>query len=247
MYPIYIPSIERPDSEFLLKIKELKLEYFIILSKDQVNKYTKFHNIKHILVLPNKIKGISSIRQYILDYTIQKKEKKIWISDDDLKKFFFWSPLSKIKEVDFKQFLGQAEKEIKKQQTKNNNLVQVGFKYSTFAIPKSSLTFNTDLGMIHFLDLERLQRKVSYDPNMITLEDSDFIVQLIQKGFQNLKLNHFIFTAPRSGTGTGGLHSEYQNEAKQKGIIQFKKKYPSLIKIIDLEKGKYRIYWSKII
>ena len=242
MHNIYIPSLGRPNSDFLLKLKILKLPYYIVLAPNQVQDYSKIHPQDKIIVLPKNLKGISKIRQFILDYTIKKGEKKIWISDDDLNRFFFWSPTNN-KEVTFKSFIGSAEKEITKLEKQNPKLVQAGFKYSTFAIPKSKLTFGTDIGMIHYLNLERLQKKVSYDPRMITLEDSDFTVQLLKKGFMNVKLNHFIFTAPRSGTGKGGLENDYQNQAKQKGMLQFQKKYPNLITIIDLKKGKYRIHW----
>jgi hypothetical protein len=245
MYSIYIPSIERPDSEFLLELDRLKLSYYLVLAYDQVAKYSKYHSPDRIITLPKSVKGISKIRQFILDYTFKQNEKRIWMSDDDLKRFFLRSSSSN-QEVTFKLFLKEAEKEILNLEKTDPTLVQVGFKYSTFAIPQSKYTLNTDIGMIQYLNIERLQNAVSYDAGMITLEDTDFSVRLIKKGFKNVKLNHFIFTAPRSGTGKGGLENAYQNQAKQKGILEFQKKFPDLIKVVDLKKGKYRIYWSKI-
>lgn len=245
MYPIYVPSIRRSNSEFLLQLKNLKMIYYIVLAHDQVEEYSKYHTLNNIIVLPKNVYGISKIRQFILEHADKQNEKKIWMSDDDLKRFFTWSTGGN-KEVSLKYFLQEAEKEISKLENTNQSMVQVGFKYSTFAIPKSSYTFNTDIGMIQYLNLERLNKKVKYDIDMITLEDTDFSVRLIKNGFQNVKLNHFIFTAPRSGTGKGGLDNTYQNQGKQKGILQFQKKFPDLIKIIDLEKGKYRISWNKV-
>lgn len=109
--------------------------------------------------------------------------------------------------------------------------------------------------MIQLLDVSRIKEKenvdnikISYDFNFPALEDTDFTIQLFNNGFKNCCLNHFIFTAPKSGSTSkknkGGLEIEYQNGAKQKGMICFQNKYPKLIKIIDLEKGKYKILWN---
>jgi len=245
MYSIYIPSIKRSDSEFLQELKRLNLSYYLVLAHDQVERYLEYHDMNNIIVLPKSVYGISKIRQFILEYALKKKEKRIWMSDDDLRRFFMWSSESN-KEVSFKYFLQEAENEITKLEKADKSLVQVGFKYSTFAIPKSKYSFNTDIGMIQYLNLERLQNKVSYDIKMTTLEDTDFSIRLIKNGYKNVKLNHFIFTAPRSGTGKGGLEEAYQNKGKQQGIIEFQRKFPDLIKIIDLDKGKYRVHWGKL-
>jgi hypothetical protein len=78
------------------------------------------------------------------------------------------------------------------------------------------------------------------------LEDTDFTIQLLNNGFSNLQFNHMIFTAPKSGKGKGGLENEYNMGAKQKGMVRFQEKYPTMINIIDMEKGKYKILWNKV-
>jgi hypothetical protein len=175
------------------------------------------------------------------------------MSDDDLSKFYIKNPEEVslgVKEVDFKTFITKAEETIKKFLNENKeknlseNIVQFGFKYSTFAIPKKPITINTNIGMIQLLDIEKT-KNINYDTSFITLEDTDFTIQLLQNNFKNLQLNHFIFTAPKSGTGKGGLETQYLEGAKQKGIKLFKSKYTDLMNITDLEKGKYKINWKK--
>ena len=212
------------------------IKYYIIIAEDQLEDYLKNFSKKNLIILPiNKTKtkkklNIAEIRQFILEVARKNKETKIWMSDDDLSKFYIKNleeVFLGVKEVDFKTFITKAEETIEKflEKEKNlsENIVQFGFKYSTFAIPKKPITINTNIGMIQLLDIEKT-KNINYDTSFITLEDTDFTIQLLQNNFKNLQLNHFIFTAPKSGTGKGGLETQYLEGAKQKGIKLFKNK-----------------------
>ena len=256
-YPFYIPSIYRPNSEFLIKIRDFQLKYYIIIASHQYDSYNQQFPKENLVILPDNIIKISEIRQYIIELAIKNNESRIWMSDDDLSKFFIKDVKdvkdvktdgNKLTELDFKTFIERSEEIIKKISILDTSIVQFGFKYSTFAIPKNKFSINTNIGMIQLLDVSRIKEKVSYDYNFPALEDTDFTIQLFNNGFNNCCLNHFIITAPKSGgkskKNKGGLELEYQNGAKQKGILAFQNKYPKLIKIIDLEKGKYTILWN---
>jgi hypothetical protein len=252
MYPLYIPSIYRHNSEFLINIRDFKLKYYIIIAKHQYKYYINNFPSKNLIILPDNIIKISEIRQYILEIARKNKEDKIWMCDDDLSKFYIRQSKdenenetkTKLIKVDFNTFLGRAEEIIKNISKNDSSLVQFGFKYSTFALPKKSFTINTNIGMIQLLDIKKTS-KINYDTSFITLEDTDFTIQLFKNNFNNCQLNDFIFIAPRSGHGIGGLEEAYKSGAKQKGILLFKKKYPDLINIIDIKKGKYLIKWNK--
>jgi hypothetical protein len=247
MYPFYIPSIYRQDSEFLIKLRDIKpeLKYYIIIAKHQYTNYAKYYDSSHLVVLPDNIIKISEIRQYILNLAIKNKEDKIWMSDDDLSNFFIRKKV--IKKVDFLTFITKAEQLIDKITDYNKKIVQFGFKYSTFGLPKKQLTLNSNIGMIQLLNINAIKNisNIKYDTKLDTLEDTDFTIKLFENGFSNCVFNDLIFTAPKSGTGQGGLEKNYLEGAKQKGMIQFHNKYGDrLIKIINLEKGKYKINWS---
>jgi hypothetical protein len=98
--------------------------------------------------------------------------------------------------------------------------------------------------MIQLLDVEKCGLSINYDPSFTTLEDTDFTVQLLKNKLKSCQLNHYIFTAPKSGSGKGGLESEYLCGAKQKGMYQFLNKYPNLMEISNITDGKYKIKWS---
>ena len=261
MYPLYIPSIYRHNSEFLINIRDIKpeLKYYIIIAKHQYENYAKNFNPSNLVILPDEIIKISEIRQFILDLAIMNKETKIWMSDDDLLNFFINSNSNlnnnssyklELEKVDFKTFITNSEKIIEEIYESDKSIVQFGFKYTTFALSKNQkpYTINTNIGMIQLLVLDKIiENDIKYDTSFITLEDTDFTIQLFKHKLKNCQLNNFIFTAPRSGKGKGGLEKEYNMGAKQKGMLQFQEKYKNdnIIKIIDLEKGKYKINWLK--
>ncbi len=290
MYPFYIPSIYRQDSEFLIKIRDasttIPIKYYIIIARHQYENYAKNFPLDKLVILPDYIIKISEIRQYILELARQNKETKIWMSDDDLSKFFIKKQINngsnsntktktntkeyelkmiersndvsecnendsnncnfnyKLVEVPFIDYITSAEKIFDKISFLDTKIVQFGFKYSTFAIPAKPITLNTNIGMIQLLDIEKLDVNINYDTSFTTLEDTDFTVQLLKNKLKSCQLNHYIFTAPKSGSGKGGLENEYLSGGKQKGMYQFLNKYPNLMEINDITNGKYKIKWN---
>jgi hypothetical protein len=99
MYPFYIPSIYRHDSEFLIKIRDAStntptpIKYYIIIARHQYENYAKNFPADKLVTLPDTVIKISEIRQYILTLARENKETKIWMSDDDLSKFFIKKPI----------------------------------------------------------------------------------------------------------------------------------------------------------
>jgi hypothetical protein len=69
-------------------------------------------------------------------------------------------------------------------------------------------------------------------------------IKLLKNKLKSCQLNHYIFTAPKSGSGKGGLENEYLSGGKQKGMYQFLNKYPNLMEINDITNGKYKIKWN---
>ena len=49
-YPFYIPSIYRPNSEFLIKIRDFQLKYYIIIASHQYDSYNKYFPIETISI-----------------------------------------------------------------------------------------------------------------------------------------------------------------------------------------------------
>ena len=125
----------------------------------------------------------------------------------------------------------------------NHSIYEIGFKQSAFGLQKSPISVNTDIGGIHLFNVKNTI--CNYDQNLIALEDTDLCVQHIINNKINIKLNHFIFYTPKSGTNQGGLESIYIESGKSKGVRQFQEKYENFIKIDKNNTEKYRINWNK--
>lgn len=255
MYPLFIPSKGRSQTcIFCHKLKSTNREFYIFIYREDLKDYLRYFDKENLIVVPETIRGITAKRQYMLDTARKKKIGWFWMVDDDINKFYKRPPVNnnKVKvnrtldELSVTQFLNSGENFVKLLEKKDITTVfQIGFKKGAFGLPDSPITVNTDIGEIHMLNAKRL-KDIDYDLNMIALEDTDLCVRNIINGNQNIKLNHFIFYAPKSGTGKGGLEKVYKESGKSKGVKQFQQKYGKLIKISDDNPEKYRINWKKL-
>lgn len=252
MYPIFIPSKGRSQTcYFCHNLKNTGREFYIFIYKEDLNDYLKYFDKNNLIIVPNTVNGITQKRQYMLNMARKSGLDWFWMVDDDINKFFtkpIYTSDSKrsLKELTIKQFLNNSEKFVKLLDNKNiKNVFQIGFKKSAFGLPESPITVNTDIGEIHMLNAKKLQN-IDYDLNMVALEDTDLCVRNIMNKNYNIKLNHLIFYAPKSGTGKGGLEKVYKESGKSRGVKQFQKKYGKLIHINPDNSEKYRINWKSL-
>jgi len=253
MFPIFIPSKSRSNTcTTCNQLKKYNIQFIIFIYKEDYNDYLNYFDKNNLIVVPESVRGITPKRQFMLDYARKQKYDWFWMIDDDIEKIYL-RPRENITEgkssplipLTIKNFLEMIYNFIKYIESKNpdHSIYEVGFKERAFGIQKSPISVNTDIGPIHLMNVKNTE--VNYDLNMTALEDTDFSVQNILNNKINIKLNHFIFFAPKSGTNKGGLENIYNESGKSKGVIQFKDKYNGLIKIDNNNNEKYRINWSK--
>ena len=252
MYPIFIPSKGRSSTcTFCHNLKKIGREFYIFIYLDDYKDYRKYFDDHQLVVVPESVRGITPKRQFMLDTAKTMNVGWFWMADDDIHRFYY-RPFNnyhgKLEKISIEQFLDKSESFTKLLSNYSmGNIFQVGFKKSAFGLLQSPITANTDIGEIHMLNTDCL-KDIDYDLDMTALEDTDLCVQNFLKDNQNIKLNHFIFYAPKSGTGRGGLESVYKESGKSKGVQQFKKKYNGMIKNfirVDKKNGeKYRIRWN---
>lgn len=242
MFNIYIPSYKRPNSNFIKQMIDLRpAQTHIVLNHDDEANYHIPKDNK--LIVPPHIKGIAGIRQFILKMARIHEYDWYWMIDDDITHFYQKIPNQcKLKLLSLSQFLEIAEEQVKK--CNDETVAQIGFKKGCFGLPHNPINYGTDNGDIYLQHPIRL-KNINYDTSLTVLEDTDFIFQMIENGLTNMKLNHLVFYAPKSGTLEGGLYDEYQKNAKSQGIIEFSKKYPGYLTISSENENKYRINWKK--
>ena len=251
MYPIFVPSKGRATTcTFCHSLKNTNREFYIFIYRADYKDYLTQFKEKQLVVVPETIYGITQKRQFMLDTAKTMKLRWFWMIDDDIHKFYYRPIINysgKLTKLTPSTFLSMSERVVAKLDNLRN-IFQVGFKKGAFGLLQSPITSNTDIGEIHMLNAEVLNG-IDYDTDMVALEDTDLCVQNFRKGNHNIKLNHLIFYAPKSGTGKGGLEQIYRGNGKSRGVQQFKKKYNTLFKNfirVDKENGeKYRIRWRE--
>ena len=250
MFRICIPSKSRSTTCTTAQLlKKYGIPFTLFIYNDDYNDYLKYYDKNNLFIVPEYVNGLTSKRQFILDYARKENYEWFFMIDDDIQKIYVrpkGSLEKSLTPLTIKEFIETIYNFVKFIESKNPNhsIYEVGFKERAFGIQKSPVSINTDIGPIHLFNVKNIEN-INYDLNMTVLEDTDFCVRNIKNNKINIKLNHFIFFAPKSGSNKGGLEDIYNQSGKTKGVIQFKEKYHDLIKIDDTDGNKYRINWSQ--
>ena len=248
MYPIYILSRFRSQSATTPKLLE-QVPYYLVIHPSEEKEYKI--NFPEATLLPTiQQKSVSHARQFILDDASQRHPNSwIWMLDDDILKCQVMdSENKKTKPATMKQWLQGMEKMVKKLKLETHQVCQVGCQHTMFNYQKKILSINTGFGAVQLLHIPTVQKlKLKYDTNLVTLEDTDFIAQIVLQQHYNVKFNQYIFYSQPAGQKNkkGGLAKVYSDNGKQKGILEFQKKYPTMIRLDKDNVNKYRINWSK--
>lgn len=243
MFPIYIPSYNRPNCSTGQLLQKYNIPFTLVVHPLEADSYKENFPDADIISSLSQGTTIGKVRQDILNFCSFKKNRWIWMLDDDLVKFKIFDN-DHFKDVNIKIWLQLIEHYIYDKKVHKHKVYQVGASSTMFGFKKNrEELYNTNIGCINLLFINKCGR---FDTNMVALEDTDFSVNLIKKGYKNLKLCHFIFFSQPSGNKnkSGGLAKVYSNGGKLKGIEQFKLKHPEIIK--DYGNGKYRINWKKL-
>ena len=88
IYPIYIPSKNRPDAKFLELIKDLDADKYLILEPQDIDKYDNYKDYFTILNLKKNDMGLAFSRDFCKTYADNNDSKWYWLIDDDITKFY---------------------------------------------------------------------------------------------------------------------------------------------------------------
>jgi hypothetical protein len=246
IYPVYIPSRYRSDNASTARLlNKTTRPYHMVVHPDETNDYKQNYS-KAMLISTHKQKSVASARQFILEWCKKYHLNTwCWMMDDDIIKVGYY--LDTFQETELNNWMTKIETLVHKIKPQQYNISQIGFQHSTFNIKGNSININTNIGAIQLIYIPHIIKlKLNYSINMTTLEDTDFIIKLLQKEYNNMKLKQFVFYTMPSGkkNKTGGLAKIYHDGGKEKGIKKFQKKYPNLI-TMNSDITKYRIKWYK--
>lgn len=233
---IFIPTknrLNKPDTYNLLLSLGLSP---IVVIEPQEEQTAKNNNFNY-LVLPENDKGITYVRNWILNYCRKNNIIRAVMMDDDIK--YFSRVINGTCKKDNTAFLDAL--------TFFSHTNTCGtMQYSQFGwCQNKAITLNNSIEVIHFLYLPVLNN-IHYEPN--TIEDRDFALQLIFKGINIFRLNWLCFDVPTIGSNAGGLNDQYANGRHIQWAKNFINKWGSnIVKIVVKKNGHLdiRINWRK--
>lgn len=87
-YTIYIVSKGRPNNTTATVLKNVGLDYKIVIEPQDYDSYCKVHSPDKLVLLDKNDGGLRYARKFVKQYSRAANEEKHWEFDDDLEKFF---------------------------------------------------------------------------------------------------------------------------------------------------------------
>ncbi len=248
MYPVYIPSRYRSSTATTpVLLSNNNIPHNILINPSEKTDYAKTY-IKSSLIPSSKQVSISSARHAIVDICRKKhSDSWCWMFDDDVVKVGTVKN-KKFTEINIKTWMSSIQKIIETIKPEQFNICQIGFQFTSFNVSDKPIELNTNINCIQLIYMPLIiKHKIQYNTELKALEDTDFCINLLNKGLHNLKLNGFYFYTGPSGlrNKNGGLANLYSSSGKEKAIQEFKKLYPDVISVDAKVLTNYRIKWNK--
>jgi hypothetical protein len=213
MQNIFIPSKNRVENASLLKYAhENNFIVNVVIEPQDEEKYKiKYPNFNYI-ILPQDNGGITFVRNYIKQYTINKGLQNYWQLDDDITGLFYREG-TKLIRSDF-NVLHQAQEYFL------NNKIQLGaLEYRQFAWSATKPHIeNSFCDTCVFMD-NTSTKHLQYRPYLEGKEDRDFAMQIIKDGQKTARITLYAFSNPANGSNAGGLKEIFYDLGKEEQCV----------------------------
>lgn len=241
---IYIPSRQRSEKQITWQEipEKWKDKTVILVDKDQEESYSgKGFNLQ---VLPEEIKGIHKIHEWIVLHSREMGYKKIVELDDDLKFGKISAEGGIIKRYEwtdkwFDDLMDRISHELEESVQGTISAVwmpprdkDITYATRTFA----NISYNVETFPVDKLDWER----------NVAAHDFDITLQLLTQGYKNFCLNWFR-VVPTENFGEGGCTDYRTIENHNRDMLALKEHFPDFVNVYEKEqksglwKGKKRL------
>jgi hypothetical protein len=195
-YPIYVPSKKRANIAKTPQLLEnLKQPYVLVVEKEDLEEYKSVFPNAEYLVLPESNQGIIYARNEIKKNAKKRSSEYHWQIDDDIRGTCF-SINAKETNLPITQALSVAESCVQSYE----NIGSIGLRHMAFSrTEKHTIGFNK---IVYTIQLLKTNTDIYFRDN--TIEDVDYTLQLLNKGFCTVVLNRLLFKAPSTGSEVGG-------------------------------------------
>ncbi len=179
--------------------------------------------------LPNKVnigennKGVSYVRNYMLDYAKKMNLEWVIFCDDDVTQFGVYD--GKTRKLDaniWHDILVKAKK-------LPFELVGINYQQHAWHEKKSYSINKKFVEVCVLINVKKINWK--YRDN--TKEDRDFQLQTIKHGNGALKFNHYYFGCPNVGSNAGGLQELYKLKKDTQWALNLTKTWQPFTKLVS--------------
>jgi hypothetical protein len=218
----FIPTKSRLDTNTYKLFDAVGIKVYHFIEPQEFNKYQ----------IPNKInigeddKGITFVRNFMLNYAKNMNLEWVIFCDDDVKNFgYFCQKTKKTITSGASIWLDILEK------VKILPFEMVGINYCQYAwLEKAIYSINKKFAEVCVL-INCKKINWEYNNNYNLKEDRDFQLQTIKNGNGVLRFNFYWFQCPAVGTNKGGLHDMYKANKDKEGAVNIVKKYHPFAKL----------------
>jgi hypothetical protein len=193
------------------------------------------------LIIPENDKGVTYVRNQILEVARGKELKWIWMMDDDIKSFHLTENSKTIK-AGPAQVIFQAEACLKS----IPNLAIGAMEYQQYAwAAKKPFVKNSYCDVAAFLNIE-LTRPLNYRPDC--KEDRDFVLQCLALGYNSARSSWTSFSVPKNGSNKGGLQDDYLAGKEMAWSQNMIRLWPGICEMHVKKDGRtdVKIHWTRL-
>ncbi|QDP51100.1 MAG: putative beta-glucosyl-HMC-alpha-glucosyl-transferase [Prokaryotic dsDNA virus sp.] len=219
----YIPTKGRFNTKTYKLFNDVGIEVIHFVEPQEFEEYD----------VPNKVnikendKGVTYVRNFMLNYAKENNEEWVIFSDDDVSSFGIYNGKTVKKDASIWFDILERAKKLP--------FELIGINYTQHAWhEKTSYSVNRKFAEVCVLmNVKKIDWK--YEEN--TKEDRDFQLQTIKNGNGVLRFNHFWFSCPNVGSNEGGLFELYQNKRDIEWAKNITKKWHPYAKLVN-KKGR---------
>jgi len=196
---VCIPSKGRPETSTYKLFEDLGYEVYHFVEPQELEAYKEAPNV---IDIGNDDKGVTYVRNFMLDWCKKKKIDWAWFCDDDVIGFGIYNGKTVRKGAEVLQKVEKKAMQLP--------FEVVGLSYVQYAwTEKKSYNINSKFAEVCAL---MHVSAIDWRYNEDTKEDRDFAMQTIQNGHGILRFNHVWFSCPNVGSNEGGLHDWYADK-----------------------------------
>ncbi len=197
-YPIYIPSKGRWESRMTVKaLEEMNVPYYMVIEKEEYEKYVPFTPIDKILILPFSNKGLIASRCWIMDHSIGLGFKRHWQMDDNIIRFMRLNRNTKLRVTS-----GTMIRAAEDFTDRYENVALSGLNYQWLCKQKQCIPpyyLNTRIYSCTLVNNE-----IPYRWRSVYNDDTDISLCALKDGWCTILFNAFLADKATTMTMTGG-------------------------------------------